>query len=143
MAETRASVALETVAGDRLHFVVTNAHGLTLALDSGPGASAPSPMDALLGALGGCSGMDVISILRKKRQIVTGYAIELIGKRHDEHPRAYTAIEVVHKLRGKELSAAAVEDAIRLSDTKYCSVHATLVPGVAITSRFEILADDA
>ncbi|MEP7027237.1 MAG: OsmC family protein [Candidatus Eisenbacteria bacterium] len=143
MVETRAKVALETVSGTGLRFVASNDAGLAFALDSGPAATAPSATVALLAALGGCAGMDVIAILRKKRQRVTGYAIELIGQRREEHPRAYTAIEVVHRVRGVDLSPSAVEEAIRLSDTKYCSIHATLSPGVAITSRFEIIADEA
>jgi len=143
MAETRAHLALETVTGEGLHFLATSDKGFTLALDSGPLATAPNPMEALLAALGACSGMDVISILRKKRQQVTGYTIELVGQRLEEHPRSYTAIELVHRVTGRGLSPAAVEDALRLSETKYCSVHATLAHGVPITSRFEILDESA
>ena len=143
MVETRARVALETVTGTGLRFLASSEDGLAFALDSGPGATAPSPTVALLAALGGCAGMDVIAILRKQRQRVTGYSIELVGQRREEHPRAYTTIEVVHRVRGVGLSPAAIGEAIRLSDTKYCSVHATLSPGVAITSRFEIHADEA
>jgi putative redox protein len=93
----------------------------------------------LLIALGGCGGMDVISILRKKRQRVTAYEVAVSGERRDEHPRVFTRIEVVHRFRGHELSPAAIEDAIRLSDTKYCSVHASLRPDIEIVSRYEIL----
>ena len=84
--------------------------------------------------------MDVIGILRKKRQVVLGYEVVVTGERGSEHPRAFTRIEVVHRVRGRELSATAIEEAIRLSDTKYCSVHASLAPGVEIVSRFEIIA---
>jgi len=143
MATTNAHLALETVAGDGLRFVVTDDRGLTLALDSGPDATAPSPTEALLAALGACTGMDVIGILRKQRQEVTAYTIELIGQRRDEHPRAFTAIEVVHRLTGRGLRRSAAEDALELSETKYCSIHATLAPGVVITSRLEILEDGA
>jgi putative redox protein len=138
MVITRARLDLETMQGDGLRFRATNDAGRSLLLDSGPDAVAPSPVDALLAALGGCSGMDVIAILRKMRQVVTAYELELVGTRREEHPRAFTAIEVVHRFTGRGLSAAAIEEAIRLSDTKYCSVHATLVPGVAVTSRWEI-----
>jgi putative redox protein len=143
MAATRARLALETVSGDGLRFIATSDKGLTLALDSGPLATAPNPMEALLAALGACSGMDVITILRKKRQQVTGYTIELVGQRLDEHPRAYTSVEIVHRLTGKGLSPAAVEEALRLSETKYCSVHATLAPGLPISSRFEVVDEGA
>ena len=96
-------------------------------------------MEVLLVGLGGCTGMDVISILRKKRQVVLGYEVVLTGERRAEHPRSFTRIEVVHRLRGRELDPKAIEEAIRLSDTKYCSVHATLAPVVEIVSRFEII----
>jgi putative redox protein len=138
MAITRARLDLESPEKGDLVFRATNDAGRSFLLDSGKDAVAPSPVEALLAALGGCSGMDVIGILRKMRLVVTAYEVELIGTRREEHPRAFTAIEVVHRLTGRGLSASAVEEAIRLSDTKYCSVHATLVPGVAVTSRFEL-----
>ena len=134
MVTTRARLVLE----DGLRFRGADDKGRSILLDSGEGAVAPSPVVALLLALGGCSGMDVIGILRKKRQRVTAYAIELVGQRRDEHPRSFTAIEVVHHLSGEGLDPQAVADAIELSDTRYCSVHATLVPGVTVSSRFVI-----
>jgi len=139
MVITRARLDLETLEGEGLRFRATNDAGRTILLDSGKDAVAPNPMEVLLAALGGCAGMDVIAILRKQRQQVTAYAIELIGQRRDEHPRAYTAIEVVHRVTGRNLSAAAITEAIRLTDTKYCSVYATLAPGVALTSRYELV----
>jgi len=134
MVTTRARLTLE----DGLRFRGEDDKGRSILLDSGEGAIAPSPVVALLLALGGCSGMDVIGILRKKRQRVTSYAIELVGQRREEHPRSITAIEVVHRLTGEGLDPQAIAEAIELSDTKYCSVHATLVPGVTVTSRFVI-----
>ena len=74
----------------------------------------------------------------KKRQRVTAYAVDVTGERRAEHPRSFTKIEVVHRLRGHDVSPAAVEEAIRLSDTKYCSVHFSLDPGIEMTSRYEI-----
>ncbi len=131
-------LVLETVEGDGLRFRATSDSNFSFVLDSGAAAASASPIDALLAALGACSGMDVIAILRKKRQVVTRYEIELHGERRDEHPRSFTAIEVVHRLRGRGIERAAVEDAVRLSDTKYCSVHGTLAPGVRLSSRIEI-----
>ena len=77
--------------------------------------SAPSPMELLLIALGGCTGADVISILEKKRQRVTAYEIEVRGSRRDEHPRIYTHIEVIHCVRGYSVDERAVARAIELS----------------------------
>jgi putative redox protein len=141
---TTAKLELETVEGEGLRF---RAHaGETdspaLLFDSGPDAIAPSPVVGLLASLGACGGMDVIGILRKKRQDVTGYEIEVVGQRREDHPRAVTAIEVVHRVRGRNLDPRAIEDAIRLSDTKYCTVHATLQSCVPITTRFEIVAEE-
>jgi putative redox protein len=91
--------------------------------------------------LGGCTGVDVISILRKKRARVTGYHIEVRGERRAEHPRAYTRLEVKHIVRGHNLSAKAVAQAIELSEQKYCSVAATLRPAAEIVSSYEIIAE--
>lgn len=110
-------------------------------LDSGENASDPSPAQALLAVTGACSAMDVISILRKKRQAVTGYEVELEGDRRETHPRSFTAIRIVHKFRGVNLDPRAVEEAIRLSEEKYCTVIASLRPTVAVSSRFEIAAE--
>jgi putative redox protein len=121
-----------------LRFSAMAGSGQGMVLDSGEGMRAPTPPEALLAALGACHGMDVISILRKKRQRVTAYAVDVTGERRAEHPRSFTKIEVVHRLRGHDVSPAAVEEAIRLSDTKYCSVHFSLDPGIEMTSRYEI-----
>jgi putative redox protein len=102
---------------------------------------APSPLETLIAALGGCGAMDVIGVLRKKRQRVTGYEVMVSGERREDHPRAFTRIEIVHKLRGHAIDPAAVAEAIRLSDTKYCSVHASLDPRIVMTSRYEIVED--
>jgi len=100
--------------------------------------TAPSPMELLLIALGGCTGADVVGILEKKRQRVTGYEIDVVGQRRAEHPRVYTDIEVVHRLRGHSLDPTAVSHAIELSGTKYCSVSAMLGAAATIKTRFEI-----
>ncbi len=105
--------------------------------------SAPSPMELVLIALGGCTGADVISILEKKRQRVTAYEIEVRGRRRDEHPRIYTRIEVIHRLRGDHVDERAVARAIELSETKYCSVSAMLASSATITTRYEISDEDA
>lgn len=104
---------------------------------------APSPMELVLVALGGCTGADVIGILEKKRQVVTSYEIEVRGERRDEHPRIYTTIEVVHRLRGRHLDERAVEHAIKLSEEKYCSVSAMLKEAATITTRYEIEEEEA
>ena len=127
--------------GSGLVFDAITETGRGFVMDSAPEPEGVSPVDTLLAALGGCCAMDVIGILRKQRQDVTGYEVRVSGERRKEHPRAITRIEVVHRVRGRNLSEAAIEEAMRLSDTKYCSVFATLAPAVPITSRYEIIAE--
>lgn len=135
----RATLTLQSLEGTGLRFHVRAGSGTEMVTDSGPGMVAPSPVELLLIALSGCGAMDVISILRKKRQKVSAYEVTVNGERRDQHPRAFTRIEVVHRLRGEQLSPAAIEEAIQLSDTKYCSVHASLDPAIRLESRYEIL----
>ena len=103
--------------------------------------SAATPVELLLIALGSCTAVDVISILQKKRERVTAYRVEVRGERREEHPRAYTRMEVRHVVRGHNVSERAVASAVELSETKYCSVAATLRPGVEILSSYEIIED--
>ena len=138
MGRKSAHLELIPASATGLAFRARSEEGLEFTLDSGTAAVGPSPVDVLLAALGGCAGMDVITILRKKRLDVTGYAIEVEGERRDEHPKALTRMALVHRVRGRALPRAAVEEAVRLSETKYCSVYATLAPGVALSSRVEV-----
>lgn len=121
-----------------LKFSALMGSGQTMMLDSGPDTRDPNPMHALLIALGACQAMDVISILRKKHERVTAYQVDLTGERRREHPKAYTRIEIVHRLRGHDLSPAAVEEAMRLSEERYCSVHFSLDPKIEVRSRYEL-----
>jgi putative redox protein len=133
-----AKLTLETVEGDGLRFRAQVDASPVFVLDSGPAMQGPDPMQAILAAVAGCTAMDVISILRKQRQVVLGYEVEAHGERRETYPRAFTKIEVVHRLRGRGLDEKKVAEAIRLSEEKYCSAHATLRPTVELTSRFEI-----
>ena len=99
--------------------------------------SAPGPMDMLLGALGACSSVDVVSILAKKRNKLVSLEIVISGERAKDPPSVWTKIDMVYKLTG-ELDEKAVRDAIELSQTKYCSVAAMLRKTAEITYRFEI-----
>jgi putative redox protein len=104
--------------------------------------SAATPMELLLIALGSCTAVDVISILQKKRQQVTDYRVEVSGERRAEHPRSYTRMRVHHVVRGRGLSEKALAQAIELSETKYCSVAATLRPAAEILTSYEIIEED-
>jgi len=95
------------------------------------------PMEALLLSLAGCTGMDVISILRKKRQEVTGFWVNVRGFRAPEFPKWYTRIELEFVVRGWDISEQAVVRSIELSQTKYCGVTASLKSEIVYTYRIE------
>lgn len=101
--------------------------------------SAPTPMELLLVALGSCAGVDVVSILTKKRQAVSAYRVEVRGERRDEHPRSFKRLKVHHIVTGRNISERSVAQAIQLSEETYCSVAATLRPTAEIVSSFEII----
>jgi putative redox protein len=123
-------------------FVGISPSGHSISLDTDSTRSVgPSPVELLLIALGSCTGVDVITILKKKRQRVTKYRVEVSGKRRDEHPRNFTSMTVHHILSGTSINPTAVNQAIELSTEKYCSVAATLRPTVEIHSTFEIIEE--
>jgi putative redox protein len=101
--------------------------------------AAPSPLELLLVSVAACTAADVISILLKKRQAVTDYKVEVTGQRAEEHPRKFIAFHVHHIVHGRTVSEKAVADAIELSDTKYCSVAATVRPTAEITTSYEVI----
>ena len=135
--------AVISFAGDDL-FVATSPSGHAQAIETDSARnSAATPMELLLLALGSCTGVDVISILKKKRQHVTDYRIEVTGERRADYPRSYTRLHVKHIVRGRGVSPEAVARAIELSDTKYCSVAATLRGAAEIVTTYEVIEDDS
>src|SRR5215213_5513618 len=131
------------LAGDDL-FVGISPSGHAQVLDTNHERnSAATPVELLLIALGSCTAVDVISILRKKREQVTSYRVEVRGERKGEHPRHFTRMEVRHIVRGRNISEKALAQAIELSEMKYCSVAATLRPTVEIVSSHEIIEEDS
>jgi putative redox protein len=121
-------------------FIGTTPSNYSLTMDTkGDRKSAPTPVEMLLVSVAACTAVDVISILEKKRQSVTDYKVEIAGTRRDEQPRSFTKMHIHHIVYGHDVSEQAVASAIELSDTKYCSVAATVRPTVAITTSFEII----
>lgn len=118
-----------------LRFTALSSGGAQITLDSD--SKDFSPMQVLLAALGGCTGMDVVSVLKKMRQDVTGYRIEVDGVRATEHPRVWTEITVRHIVQGNGLSREKVERAVQLSEEKYCSV-AAMLKGTTIHTEIEL-----
>ena len=129
---------LATVEGDGLRFEATFESG-TVVMDSGRTPQAPTPVQQLLASIAACEGMDIISLLRKKRQQVTAYEVLMSGERAPEHPRRFTAIEFVHRITGHGVQRAAVEDSLRLTVERYCSVYHSIRPDIPITNRIEIV----
>src|SRR5260221_2803673 len=114
--------------------VTPSGHAQAIETDS-PRASAATPMELLLIALGSCTGVDVISILKKQRQQVTDYRIEVSGERREQFPKSYTRLFVKHIVRGRGVSEPAVAPAVELSDTKYCSLAAPFRGRAGIVTR--------
>lgn len=102
----------------------------------------PRPMQLLLIGLAGCTGMDVISIMQKKRQPFTGFQVEVTAERADEHPKLYTQIHLEYVVQGVGVDPKAVERSIELSQTKYCPASAMLSKAAEITTSYRIIEDE-
>jgi putative redox protein len=136
---TKTYNAVVKYAGDDLFIgIPPSGHASVMDANSERNA-APTPLENLLVAVAGCTAYDVQSILHKKRQEVTNYRVEIEGTRRDEHPRAFIKFHIKHVVQGRSISEKAVADAIKLSDTIYCSVAATVRPTAEITTSYEIV----
>lgn len=129
--------------GTGLRFTARTGSGHEIVLDDSDGNTGPRPVEMLLVGQAGCTGMDVMSILQKKRQVVTSYEVAVSAEQRDGQPAIYTRAEVLHIVKGPALDEAAVRRAIELSATKYCSVAAMLSAGtVEIHHRYRIQGPD-
>ena len=134
-AEVRQTEGLTFVArGPSNHWVVLD----TSESGGGHGAGS-SPMELLLMALGGCTGMDIASIFAKMKESYARFRVELSGERAEEHPHGFTRIYVDYYLTSDSVLTDNVVKAIRLSAEKYCSVGGTLAPGVVLVHRYHII----
>jgi putative redox protein len=125
-----------------LQFVGEPSSGHAIVMDGDTSAggydTAVRPMELLLLGIGGCSGMDVISVLKKKKQTVTGFEINVNGKKAEEYPKKFTDINLEFVIKGKNISEEALKKAIDLSMNKYCSVKATLEGSAKINFSYTI-----
>ncbi|HEY6127184.1 MAG TPA: OsmC family protein [Candidatus Acidoferrum sp.] len=120
-------------------FVAVSPSGHALAMDSDRTTNtAPSPMELLLMALGACTATDIVIILEKKRQKLQFLEVICSGERAPAPPQVWTKLEILFRLRGK-LEESGVQQAIQLSEEKYCSVSATLKKSAELAWRYEIL----
>jgi putative redox protein len=118
-------------------------HAIVLDSDSGVGGqnSGLRPMELLAIGLGGCSGMDVASILKKKKEKLSGLEINVEGRKAEDHPQKYTDMRIEFIVKGRNLSEEAVRKAIQLSMDKYCSVKATLEGTSSISFDYKIIEE--
>lgn len=127
-----------------LQFVGEASSGHAIVMDSDPRVggnnSGLRPMELLLVGLGGCTGMDVVSILRKKKQELTGLEVTVRGQKAETYPKKYTDIEIDFLIKGRNISEEAVKRAIDLSMNKYCSVKASLEGSTKINFTYRIIS---
>ncbi|MGA2238760.1 MAG: OsmC family protein [Candidatus Bathyarchaeia archaeon] len=125
-----------------MRFTATTEEGDSLTMDTDPVSGGEGhgfrPVKLVLVGLGGCTGMDIIWILKRQRQEVTGLEVKVTGTRRKKDPMYYEAVEVEYVVRGRNLRESAVKRAIELSEQKYCSVRGIFRPDVKVTTSYRI-----
>jgi putative redox protein len=123
-------------------FMGSASSGHAVVVDASTQKQGSSPMELVLIGMAGCTAYDVMNILEKKRQVVTGLEVTARAERADEPPRVYTRIDVEYIVRGRGVKQKAVEDAIRLSKQKYCSASVMLEKTAEVTTSYRIVEQD-
>jgi putative redox protein len=121
---------------DDLQFVGRSGNGPAVVMDTPEGGGGASPMALMLMGVAGCTAVDVMSILTKKRMRVTGFSVDVSGQRDDNYPRRYTDVHITYVVYGTDIRPAGVSQAIDLSEKKYCGAMASL--NARITHSFRI-----
>lgn len=128
----------------RMTFVGRAGSNHVVPMDSGPefggDNSATKPMELLLIGLGGCTGMDIVPLLKKMRQDVTAVEINVTAERSEEHPKPYTKIDIEYVVTGQDVEEDKVKRAVELSQEKYCSVSAMLRKSCPLNFTWRIVA---
>jgi putative redox protein len=132
------SVEAQVTWVEERRFVGQASSGHAIVVDGSSQKLGPSPMELVLIGMAGCTAYDVVSILEKKRQAVRGVEVTARAERADEVPRVYTEIHIEYVVRGRDVKAKAVEDAIRLSKETYCSASIMLGKTARITTSYRI-----
>lgn len=123
-------------------FVATTGSGHHLLLDDPAGGTGPKPVELVAVALAGCTAFDVVTILRQKfHQKVTAYEVRVEADQAERPPQVFTQVRIVHVVTGWGVERSAVEEAIRLSEEKYCSVGAMVKQTANLHTRFEIVEE--
>lgn len=131
-----------TLDGDGLRLIARTGSGHTIVMDNAEGDSGPRPAELLVVAQAGCTAMDVVSILRKKRQAFSRYEVRVVGEQREDPPQVYERMRIIHSVEGN-VDVDAVRRAIELSATKYCTVTANLASGVTEIHHAYIVRDTA
>ena len=131
------TASVQWIGGEKFVAISPSGHAMTIDSDR-ESNKAPGPMELLLMALGACTATDVVTILEKKQQKLSSLDVICSGERAPEPPSVWTKLELIYRVRG-QVDDAAVRRAIELSETKYCSVSATLKKSATLTWRYEIL----
>lgn len=130
---------------ENMQFVATADSGHAVIMDAPPSvggnSSGAKPSELLLMGFGGCSGMDIVSILKKKKQDVTAFEMNVDGDTAESHPRYFTDIHIEYVITGRNISEDAVKRAIELSLNKYCTVGNTIGKAAKITHSYKIIQE--
>ncbi len=135
----QAQLRLSDASGTGRQFVATTGTGHHLLIDDPAGNTGPKPIELVAVAHAGCTAFDVINILRKKRQRVTRYEVRIEADQRQEPPNVFTQVRIHHVITGIDIDPRAVEDAIHLSESKYCSVGAMVERSAELTTTFELV----
>lgn len=125
--------------GTEREFKATTGSGYDFTMHAPADTEGATPMDFLLSGVAGCTAIDVLSILQKKRQNIQGLEVKIRGSQADTPPNVYTDVVITYVITGADVDPAAVERAIELSETKYCSASMMFRrSGTNITSEYQI-----
>ena len=138
----QARVELTQAFGQQRQFVAQSGTGHSFLIDDAAGATGPKPIELVAVGLAGCTAFDVITILRQKyHQKVTGYSVKVEADQAERPPQVFTAVRIHHIVTGIGIDEAALEEAIRLSEEKYCSVGAMVQKTATFHTTHEIVED--
>jgi putative redox protein len=125
-------------------FLVETGSGHSFVVDDPAGGTGPKPIELVATALAGCTAFDVITILRgKKRQLVTGYEVQVEAEQAERPPQVFVAVRIHHIVTGHDIDAAVVSEAIRISEEKYCAVEAMIKQTAVVRTTFEVINETA
>ena len=137
-----AKVELTQPLKQQRQFVCQSGSGHHLFLDDAAGGTGPKPIELVAAGLAGCTAFDVITVLRQKyHQKITGYEVRVEADQAERPPQVFTAVRIHHVVTGVDIDVAALQEAIRLSEEKYCSVGAMVQKTASLHTTYEIVEE--